>query len=114
MRTVQNGIFDEFFRVENQAGERKGVVNDSFPDSQRPAVPIVSGFVRVLKGRKVVTTLIAKCENWVETSTLKPAFLKGFKRRRGYKKRKIRVLIFVGLLSKNQWIFKNLCGIVLC
>ena len=86
MKTIQNGISDEFFRVENQAGERKGVVNDSFPNSQRTAVPTVSGFVRVLESQKVVTTLIAKCENWVATSTLKPAFLKGFKRRRGYKK----------------------------
>ena len=86
MRTVQNGIFDEFFRVENQAGERKGVAVARLSDLHRTAVPIVSGFVRVLKDRKVVTTLIAKCENWVETSALKPAFLKGFKRRRGYEK----------------------------
>ena len=77
---------DEFFRVENQAGERKGVVNDSFPDSQRTAVPTVSGFVRVLKTQKAVTTLIGYLLKWVETSTLKPAFLKGFKRRSGYKK----------------------------
>jgi hypothetical protein len=101
-------------RVDIKAGERKGVAVARLSDLHRTAVPTVSGFVRVLESQKVVTTLIAKCENWVETSTLKPAFLKGFKRRRGYKKRKIRVLIFVGLLSKNQWIFKNLCGIVLC
>ena len=86
MRKIQNRILDEFSRVENRAGERKGVVNDSFPNSQRTAVPTVSGFVRFLKTQKVVTTLIAKCENWVATSTIKPAFSKGFKRRRGYKK----------------------------
>ena len=73
-------------RVENEAGERKGVVNDSFPNLQRTAVPTVSGFVRVLKGRKVVTTLICYLQNWLQTSTLKPAFSKGFKRRRGYEK----------------------------
>ena len=67
------------------AGERKGVVDDLLSDSQRTAVPTVSGFVRVLESQKVVTTLIAKCENWVETSTLKPAFLKGFERGRGIK-----------------------------
>ncbi len=86
MRTIRNGILDKFFRVENQAGERKGVANDSFPNSQRPAVPIVKGFVTVLKDRKVVTTLIVNLQNWLQTSTLKLAFSKGFKRRRGYEK----------------------------
>ncbi len=86
MRVIQNGILDEFFRVDIIAGERKGVAVARLSDLHRTAVPTVSGFVRVLESQKVVTTLIAKCENWVETSTLKPAFLKGFKRRRGYKK----------------------------
>jgi len=36
----------------------------------------------------VVTTLIANLQNWVATYTLKPAFLKGFKRRHGYKNAK--------------------------
>ena len=86
MRTIQNGISDEFFRVENRAGERKGVATARLSNLQRTAVPTVSGFVRVLESQKVVTTLIANLQNRVATYTLKPAFLKGFKRRRGYKK----------------------------
>ena len=89
MKTIQDEVSDEFFRVENQAGERKGVVNDSFPNSQRTAVPTVSGFVRVFESRKVVTTLIDNLQNRLQPSTLKPVFLKGFKRRRGYKNHKI-------------------------
>lgn len=86
MKAIQNGVSDELFRVENQAGERKGVVNDSFPNLQRTAVPTVSGFVRAFESQKVVTTLIDNLQNWLQPSTLKPAFLKGFKRRRDYKK----------------------------
>ena len=89
MRVIRNGILVEFFRVEKSAGERVGAVNGFRLGSQRTAEPTVSGFVRVLKTQKVVTTLIVKCENWVETSVLKPAFLKGFERRRGYKNHKI-------------------------
>ena len=88
-------------RVDIKAGERKGVVNDSFPNSQRPAVPIVSGFVRVLKDRKVVTTLIGKLQNWLLTSTLKPAFLKGFKRRRGYENQYIFKMDFCAVFEQN-------------
>ena len=72
----------DFFRVENQAGERKGVATARLSNLQRTAEPTVSGFVRVLKTQKVVTTLIANLQNWVATYTLKPAFLKGFERRR--------------------------------
>ena len=86
MRIFGKCFSDGFLRVENQAGERKGVVNDSFPNSQRTAVPTVKGFVRGLKTQKVVTTLIADGKNWLQPSTLKPALLKGFKRRRGCKK----------------------------
>ena len=49
VKTIQDEVSDEFFRVENQAGERKGVATARLSDSQRTAVPTVSGFVRVLK-----------------------------------------------------------------
>jgi hypothetical protein len=57
--------------------------------------------VRVLESQKVVTTLIAKCENWVKTSTLKPAFLKGFKRRRGYENQYIFKMDFCAVFEQN-------------
>ena len=82
MRTIKKGSLGGFFRVENQAGERKGVAAARLSDLQRTAVPSVKGFVRVLKTQKVVTTLIGCFKNWVATGMLNPAFSKGFERRR--------------------------------
>ena len=84
MQTFKNWKITILNRVENQAGERKSVATARLSDLHRTAVPTVSGFVRVFKTQKVVTTLIDYLQNWVETYILKLAFLKGFKRRRGY------------------------------
>ena len=64
-------------------------------------MPTVKGFVRVLKEQKVVTTLIADCRNWLQTSTLKPAFSKGFKRRRGYENQYIFKMKFCAVFEQN-------------
>jgi len=55
-------------RVENQAGERKDVAKARLSELLRTAVPTVSGFVRVLKGQKMVTTLFHYFKKWVETN----------------------------------------------
>jgi hypothetical protein len=81
-------------RVENEAGERKGVANDSFPDSQRPAVPTVSGFVRVLKDRKVVTTLIGKLQTGCKPPPSNPHF-----------QRVLRGVVVMKISIFSRWIF---------
>ncbi len=61
MRTIQSGILDEFFRVENQAGESSDAVNDVVAHhigrQNRPKNGMVKPFVKKFKVKFWLTLL---------------------------------------------------------